>query len=42
MAYWNSPQGKRDDEFVSPFRIMTPDGKKKYVTLEPDAVSIGS
>ena len=41
MAYWNSPQGKRDEEFVSPFRITTPDGKKKYVTLEPDAVSIG-
>jgi hypothetical protein len=42
MAYWNSPQGKRDEEFVSPFRVTTPDGKRKYVTFEMDGVSVGS
>ena len=36
MAYWNSPQGKRDDEFVSPFRVTPPKGKRKYLTFETD------
>ena len=32
MAYWNDPQGTRDQEFVSPF--LTP--KDSYLTFEPD------
>jgi hypothetical protein len=32
MAYWNDPQGTRDQEFVSPF--LTP--KDHYLTFEPD------
>lgn len=39
MAYWNSPQGTRDEEFVSPFRATAPPGKRKYLTFEPDGVS---
>lgn len=33
MAYWNSPQGTRDEEFISPFKVT---GKRKYITFEPD------
>lgn len=40
MAYWNSPQGKRDEEFVSPFRVTSEPGKRKYLTFEPDSVSV--
>ena len=36
LAYWNSPQGKRDEEFISPFRVSTLPGKNKYITFEPD------
>jgi len=36
MAYWNSPQGKRDEEFISPFRVTALPGKRKYLTFEPD------
>ena len=39
MAYWNAPQGKRDEEFVSPFRVEVPPGKRKYLTFQPDPVS---
>ena len=40
MAYWNSPQGTRDEEFVSPFSVQpSSSGKKKYLTFEPDSVS---
>jgi hypothetical protein len=41
MAYWNSPQGTRDESFVSPFRVATANGRRKYVTFEPDGVSMG-
>eukprot|EP00980_Cylindrotheca_fusiformis_P028685 scaffold22635_cov134-Cylindrotheca_fusiformis.AAC.13 len=34
MAYWNDPQGKRDQEFQSPFATSTPDNH--YITFEPD------
>jgi hypothetical protein len=34
LAYWNDPQGKRDDDFVSPFRV--PDADRKYITFNPD------
>lgn len=33
MSYWNSPQGTRDEEFSSPFKVM---GNRKYITFEPD------
>ena len=33
MAYWNSPQGTRDEQFISPFKVT---GKRKYITFEPD------
>jgi hypothetical protein len=36
LAYWNSPQGKRDEEFVSPFQVTQEPGRTKYVTFEPD------
>jgi hypothetical protein len=36
LAYWNSPQGKRDEEFVSPFKVPETPGKTKYLTFEPD------
>ena len=37
MAYWNSPQGTRDEEFTSPFKVTTTEpGKRKYITFEPD------
>ena len=39
MAYWNAPQGKRDEEFVSPFLVEVPPGKRKYLTFMPDPVS---
>jgi hypothetical protein len=32
IAYWNDPQGTRDEEFVSPY--LTP--KDHYLTFEPD------
>jgi hypothetical protein len=32
MAYWNDPQGNRDQEFVSPFLTS----KDHYLTFEPD------
>jgi hypothetical protein len=34
LAYWNNPQGTRDDEFVSPFRVSDPD--RYYMTFNPD------
>jgi hypothetical protein len=34
LAYWNNPQGTRDDEFVSPFRVSDPD--RYYITFDPD------
>ena len=40
LAYWNSPQGKRDEEFSSPFHVTASPGKRKYLTFEPDTVSI--
>ena len=36
LAYWNSPQGKRDQEFMSPFTVNQTLGKTKYVTFEAD------
>jgi len=36
LAYWNSPQGIRDEKFISPFRVSASSGKKKYLTFEPD------
>eukprot|EP00804_Cyclotella_cryptica_P030282 CCRYP_019226-RC/>CCRYP_019226-RC protein AED:0.25 eAED:0.25 QI:120/1/1/1/0.76/0.66/18/2265/1695 len=36
LAYWNEPQGKRDEEFVSPFKVSQSPGKTKYLTFEPD------
>lgn len=36
LAYWNEPQGKRDEEFVSPFKVSESPGKTKYLTFEPD------
>jgi hypothetical protein len=40
MAYWNDPQGTRDQNFVSPFKTH-PESKvdltkKRYLTFEPD------
>ena len=35
LAYWNS-QGKRDEDFVSPFKVPEIPGKTKYITFEPD------
>lgn len=40
LAYWNSPQGKRDEGFVSPFRVSATPEKRKYLTFEPDPVSL--
>jgi len=37
MAYWNDPQGKRDEEYVSPYKVKPLPGKRKYLTFEPDA-----
>jgi hypothetical protein len=34
MAYWNSPQGHRDQEFQSPFATDSP--MENYLTFEPD------
>ena len=36
LAYWNSPQGTRDEEFESPFKVEDSPGKAKYITFEPD------
>jgi hypothetical protein len=36
LAYWNDPQGSRDEEFVSPFRVSSSSGKTKYLTFEAD------
>jgi len=36
LAYWNDPQGFRDEAFVSPFRVTSSSGKSKYLTFEPD------
>jgi len=33
MAYWNSPQGSRDEQFISPFKVT---GERKYITFEFD------
>ena len=33
MAYWNSPQGTRDEQFISPFKVT---GERKYITFEFD------
>mmetsp|Transcript_24180 Transcript_24180/g.59183 ORF Transcript_24180/g.59183 Transcript_24180/m.59183 type:complete len:1126 (-) Transcript_24180:1246-4623(-) len=34
MAYWNDPQGTRDQEFQSPFASSEPE--THYITFEPD------
>jgi hypothetical protein len=34
LAYWNDPQGTRDGDFVSPFRVANPD--RSYITFNPD------
>jgi len=36
LVYWNSPQGKRDIDFKSPF-IGNPGSNRKYITFEPDS-----
>ena len=36
LAYWNDPQGKRDREFVSPFRPSTTTDKRQYITFWQD------
>ncbi|KAL7447865.1 hypothetical protein ACHAWC_000166, partial [Mediolabrus comicus] len=37
LAYWNSPQGSRDQAFVSPFNVpSSTEGKRKYLTFEAD------
>ena len=42
MAYWNDPQGTRDQNFVSPFSVQNSDEQQrhkkfpKYLTFEPD------
>jgi hypothetical protein len=41
LAYWNDPQGVRDQNFVSPFAVPMDNGedeknKKRYLTFEPD------
>ncbi len=36
LAYWNDPQGSRDEAFVSPFRVSSSSGKSKYLTFETD------
>lgn len=36
LVYWNSPQGTRDEEFVSPFIGKNSMGTIKYLTFEPD------
>lgn len=46
MAYWNEPQGTRDQNFVSPFSMQDGDDKqqnsgskqrqRRYLTFEPD------
>lgn len=37
LAYWNSPQGSRDEAFVSPFNVpSSTEGKRKYLTFEAD------
>eukprot|EP00986_Skeletonema_menzelii_P015195 scaffold11248_cov145-Skeletonema_menzelii.AAC.3 len=36
LAYWNDPQGSRDEAFVSPFRVSSSAGKSKYLTFEFD------
>lgn len=37
LAYWNSPQGSRDEAFVSPFNVPSfTEGKRKYLTFEAD------
>ena len=37
LAYWNSPQGSRDEAFVSPFNVPSSiEGKRKYLTFEAD------
>jgi hypothetical protein len=33
LAYWNDPQGKRDEDFESPFKSQ---GKEKYITFTTD------
>jgi len=36
-AYWNDPQGKRDQNFESPFaRLADDEVKRRYLTFEPD------
>lgn len=35
MAYWNDPQGVRDREFVTPFRMN--DTQTRYITFWQDA-----
>ena len=39
MAYWNNPQGKRDEEFVTPFGLSGSDSKPKYLVFTPDKVT---
>ena len=34
LAYWNNPQGRRDEAFISPFRVS---GGSKYLTFEADS-----
>jgi len=37
IAYFNDPQGKRDQEFESPFASLADDKhKRRYLTFEPD------
>lgn len=36
-VYWNDPQGKRDQNFQSPFAgLADSEGKRRYLTFEPD------
>ena len=38
LAYWNDPQGTRDQEFVSPFaERRTVGSPTKYLTFQPDS-----
>ena len=37
IVYWNNPQGKRDQEFISPFATPSSSSSKHYyLTFEPD------
>jgi len=38
LAYWNDPQGTRDQEFAPPFAERRDDGSPtKYLTFQPDS-----